>query len=88
MGAGVAELVGQLAAVNVQLATAPESAELLVQRAALEAELKAAKAKKSAASAAAGAWCLLSSFSRALYVVSPAPSPARPPRPNLTHKHS
>ena len=64
MGAGVAELQGKLAKVVVQLATAPESAELLEQQAALEAELKAAKAKKSADSAAAGAY--------GLYAASPA----------------
>ena len=87
MGAGVAELQGKLAKVVVQLATAPESAKLLEQQAALEAELKAAKAKKSAASAAAGAWCLLSSFSRAPNAVSPAPSPARP-SPCISHTNT
>ena len=88
MGAGVAELKGQLAKVVVQLATAPESAELLEQQAALEAELKAAKAKKSAATAAAGAYGLYAAAPARPPAVSPAPSPARPPRPNLTHKHS
>jgi hypothetical protein len=65
MGAGVAELKEQLAAVNVQLATAAlptdKRAELLAQMAALKAELKAAKAKKSADSAAAGAYGLFCS---------------------------
>jgi hypothetical protein len=89
MGAGVAELKEQLAAVNVQLATAvlptAKRVELLAQKAALEAELKAAQAKKSAASASGGAYGLLCSFSRALYAVHPAPSPARPPRPFISH---
>ena len=66
MGAGVAELMDRLAAVNVQLDTAPHNAELLlVQKAALEAALKAAQAKKSEDAAAAGAYGLLSSFTRA-----------------------
>ena len=86
MGAGVAELKEQLAAVNVQLATAAESAELLEQKAALEAELKAAQAKKSADSAAAGAYGLFCSCHTRPPAVSPAPSPARPPRlAHLTH---
>jgi hypothetical protein len=68
MGAGVAELQGQLAAVNVLLLdTAADSAERLVQKAALEAALKAAQAKKSEDAAAAGAYGLLSSFSRAQF---------------------
>ena len=81
MGAGVAELMDQLAKVEEQLAAAAESAELLVQKAALEAELKAAKAKKSAASAAAGAWCLLSSFSRSPPCSFPRAFSRTPPRP-------
>ena len=87
MGAGVAELKEQLAAVNVQLAAAPpdKHAELLDQQAALEAELKAAQAKKSANSAAAGAWCLLSSFSHARPAVSPAPLPHAPLALHLTN---
>ena len=87
MGAGVAELKEQLAAVNVQLATAAESAELLEQKAALEAELKAAQAKKSADSAAAGAYGLFCSCHARPPTVSPAPSPARPPRPTSHPKH-
>ena len=62
MGAGVAELKEQLAEVDKQLTAAAlipaERAELLAQKEVLEAELKAAKAKKSAASAAAGAYGL------------------------------
>ena len=58
MGAGVAELMDRLAAVNVLLGTAADSAELLVQKAALEAALKAAQAKKSEDAAAAGAYGL------------------------------
>ena len=50
----------QLAKVEEQLAAAPpdKRAELLEQTAALKAELKDAMAKKSAASAAAGAYGL------------------------------
>ena len=62
MGAGVAELMDRLAAVNVLLGTAADSAELLVQKAALEAALKAAQAKKSEDAAAAGAYGLFCSF--------------------------
>ena len=60
MGAGVAELKEQLAAVNVQLATAPTAkrGELLAQKEALKAELKDAQAKKSEDAAAAGAYGL------------------------------
>ncbi len=62
MGAGVAKLKEQLEKVDVQLAVAALTpdvrAKLLEQKAAMEAELKAAKAKKSAASAAAGAYGL------------------------------
>jgi hypothetical protein len=60
MGAGVAELKDQLVEVKKQLATAvlptAKRVELLAQKAALEAELKAAQAKKSADSAAGGAY--------------------------------
>jgi hypothetical protein len=62
MGAGVAELMDQLAKVEEQLAAAALP-ELLAKKAALEAELKAAKAKKSAATAAAGAYGLYAAFS-------------------------
>ena len=58
MGAGVAELKDQLVEVKKQLATAPESVELLEQKAVLEAALKAAQAKKSEDAAAAGAYGL------------------------------
>jgi len=74
MGAGVAELKDQLVEVKKQLATAPESVELLEQRAVLEAELQAAQAKKSADSAAAGAWCFLSScHARPTLFLRPSP---------------
>jgi len=62
MGAGVAELKDQLVEVKKQLATAAESVELLVQKAALDAKLKAAQAKKSADSKAGGAYGLMSIF--------------------------
>ena len=59
MGAGVAGLMDRLEKVDVQLAAVAlplaKRAELLVQKAALEAELKDAKAKKSADSASGGA---------------------------------
>ena len=84
MGAGVAELKEQLAAVNVQLATAAESAELLEQKAALEAELKAAQAKKSADSAAAGAYGLFCSFPARAPCSSPRACAARPLALHLT----
>ncbi len=87
MGAGVAKLKEQLEKVDVQLAVAAlipaERAELLAQKAAMEAELKAAQAMKSAHSAAAGAWCLFCSFPARPCCFS-TPSPARPPRQNLT----
>ena len=79
MGAGVAELKEQLAAVNVQLATAvlptTKRVELLEQKEALMAELKDAQAKKSADSAAGGAWCLFCSFYRAPHAVFYEPVP-------------
>jgi hypothetical protein len=58
----VAELKDQLVEVKKQLATAAESVELLVQKAALDAKLKAAQAKKSADSKAGGAYGLMSIF--------------------------
>jgi len=84
MGAGVAELQAQLAKVDVQLAAPALTHDvrevLLEQKAAMEAELKAAQAMKSAHSAAAGAWCLFCSFPARPCCFS-TPSPARPPRP-------
>jgi hypothetical protein len=66
MGAGVAELKGQLAKVDVQLAAPALTHDvrevLLAQKEAMKVELKAAQAMKSAHSAAAGAWCLFCSF--------------------------
>ncbi len=90
MGAGVAELQGQLAAVNVQLATAALTpdvrAELLARKEAMEAELMDAKAKKSADSASGGAYGLLSSFYRAPPTqLRKDPSPARPARTPKLH---
>ena len=89
MGAGVAELKEQLAAVNEQLATAalPKRAELLAQKEALEAELKAAQAKKSADSAAAGAYGLFCSFFRAPLLFPPRLPLHAHLALHLTHTH-
>ena len=84
----MAELQGKLAKVVVQLATAPESAELLEQQAALEAELKAAKAKKSADSAAAGAYGLFKAFPRAPPCSFAKSLRSTPPSPCISHTHS
>jgi hypothetical protein len=89
----VAELQVQLAKVDVQLAAPALTHDvrevLLAQKAALEEELKAAQAKKSANSAAAGACSLLSSFYRAPPTQLSSRLPRTPPSPlNLTQKHS
>ena len=87
MGAGVAELKDQLVEVKKQLATAvlptAKRVELLAQKAALEAELKAAQAKKSADSVAAGAYGLFCSFFERALLFPPRLLP-HAPRPNLT----
>ncbi len=89
MGAGVAVLKEQLAKVDVQLAAPALTHDvrevLLAQKAALEEELKAAQAKKSAGSAAAGACSLLSSFSRAPPCSFPSAFPRTPPSPCISH---
>ena len=59
---------------------------LLAKKAALEAELKAAKAKKSAASAAAGAWCLFCSCHARPHAVFNAPPPHAPIALRISHK--
>jgi hypothetical protein len=80
MGAGVAELKEQLAEVDKQLAVAALTpyvrAKLLEQKAAMEAELKAAQAMKSAHSAAAGACGLQAAAPR------PPPSVFKEPPPH------
>jgi hypothetical protein len=92
MGAGVAKLKEQLEKVDVQLAVAALTpdvrAKLLEQKAAMEAELKAAQAMKSAHSAAAGAWCLFCSFPARPTLFLPRLPPHAPRPAHLTHIHS
>ena len=91
MGAGVAELKDQLVEVKKQLATAvlptAKRVELLAQKEVLKAELKDAQAKKSADSAAGGAWCLFCSFYRAPLCNRHRAFRSTPPRP-ASHKNT